>query len=537
MKHKNPVKKWIAIALTLILALGSLAGCGGEDKDSGDNISVYIGGTLFDASLDPVKGAMSYGYSFTNDCLLEATPESTYAGCLAKDDWTISEDGLTYTFNLKEGIKFHDESDFTAEDVVFTYNQVKDNPGINDSIDLTNLESVTADGDYTVTFKLKKPYSSFLDQTACLGIVPDDAYDSEVFDTTPIGTGPWKVAQYDTEQKIILKANTDYFNGAPSIPQVTILNMDADTAIANAKSGELDVVMVDPNHADEEIEGMHIENLDTMDIRQVSLPTQSESEYTLEDGKKMTIGNNVTGDVAVRKALAIGIDRQKIIDDALNGIGTPATGFTNNLEWADPISYKDNQKEEAKAVLEDAGWVMGEDSIYEKDGQKCHFQVLAPTGDTARFQLAEALAAEAKELGIKIDVDQKSWDELTELAPTCGVVWGWGQFDPIVLKSLFHSKEFTGNGYANTVNYNNPQVDALIEQALAATDHKTVISLWKDVQKEAGEDYAYLYLVNIQHSYFVNDAIDISVDTQIPHPHGHGAPVVNNMNDWTLTKE
>ena len=100
-----------------------------------------------------------------------------------------------------------------------------------------------------------------------------------------------------------------------------------------------------------------------MDVRQISLPTKPESEYTTEDGKTMTIGNDVTSDKAVRKALAIGIDRRKIIDDALNGVGTPATGFTNNLEWADPISYEDNQKEEAKAELEKAGWTPGDDGI------------------------------------------------------------------------------------------------------------------------------------------------------------------------------
>lgn len=534
MNYRLLVKRIAAAALICTLIAGIFTGCGSSDEKKG--ISVYIGGTIFESSLDPVKGAMSYGYSFTNDCLLEVAPDSSYTGCLAENDWKISNDGLTYTFNLKKGIKFHDGSDFTAEDVVFTYNQVKENPGVNENIDLTNLEAVQADGDYTVIFKLKKPYSSFIDQTACLGIVPSDSYDSETFDTMPIGTGPWKVVQYDTAQKIIVEANTDYFNGAASIPQVNILNMEQDTAIANAKSGQLDVIMVDPNYIDEKIDGMHIESLETMDVRQISLPTKPESEYTTEDGKTMTIGNDVTSDKAVRKALAIGIDRRKIIDDALNGVGTPATGFTNNLEWADPISYEDNQKEEAKAELEKAGWTPGDDGIYEKDGLRCEFSVYAPTGDTARFQLAEALAAEAKTIGIQINTDQKSWDELTQLAPVSGIVWGWGQFDPIVLKNLFYSKGFTGNGYDNTVDYTNPKADELIEQAIAATDRDEVISLWKDVQEETGYDYAYLYIVNIQHTYFVKDNLDISVDTQIPHPHGHGAPIINNMNDWTISE-
>ena len=464
---------------------------------------------------------------------MKVTPESTYTGDLATD-WEVSDDALTYTFHLKEGVTFHDGSDFTAEDVVFTYNTVKENQGANDSVDLSRMASVEATDDYTVVFTLTEPYSSFLDQTACLGIVPSDGYDSEKFDTMPVGTGPWEIVQYDTAQKIILSANEDYHGEVPSIEQVTILDMDEDTAIASAKSGELDVVMVNPNFVDEEIDGMHIENLETMDVRQISLPVTEEQSYTTEDGNTITVGNDVTADRAVREALSIGIDRQTIIDNALNGIGKPAEGFTDNLEWGNTASYEDNRKDEARELLENAGWQEGEDGIYEKDGLQCRFTVLAPSGDTARYQLAQAVAEDAEKFGIKIDVDQATWDELNTAAFTSGVVWGWGQFDPVVLKNLFYSGAFTGTGTANTVRYSDSEADSLIETALGANNREDAVEAWKQVQSVTADDYAYLYIVNIEHSYFVSDDLDISVDTQIPHPHGHGAPIINNMNQWTL---
>ena len=121
--------------------------------------------------MDPVKGAMPDGYSFTNNALITVDPDSRYTGDLATD-WTVSEDALTYTFRLREGVTFHDGSEFTAEDVVFTYNTVKENQGVNENVDLTRMKSVEADGDYSVVFTLDEPYSSFLDQTASLGIVP-----------------------------------------------------------------------------------------------------------------------------------------------------------------------------------------------------------------------------------------------------------------------------------------------------------------------------------------------------------------------------
>ena len=251
MKRKT-VRKIAAVIALLCLGAVVLTGCGGSSSGSGsgtdgDGISIYVGETIFDSSLDPVKGAFSYGYPVINNALTKVTPESTYAGDLALD-WEVSSDALTYTFHLREGVTFHDGSDFTAEDVVFTYNTVKENQGGNDSVDLSRMASVEATDDHTVVFTLTEPYSSFLDQMACLGIVPSDGYDSRTFDTMPIGTGPWKVIQYDTAQKMILGANEDYYGGAPSIEQVTILDMEEDAAIASARSGDLDLAMVRPNY-------------------------------------------------------------------------------------------------------------------------------------------------------------------------------------------------------------------------------------------------------------------------------------------------
>ena len=537
MKRKT-VRKIAAVIALLCLGAVVLTGCGGSSSGSGsgtdgDGISIYVGETIFDSRLDPVKGAFSYGYPVINNALTKVTPESTYAGDLALD-WEVSSDALTYTFHLREGVTFHDGSDFTAEDVVFTYNTVKENQGGNDSVDLSRMASVEATDDHTVVFTLTEPYSSFLDQMACLGIVPSDGYDSRTFDTMPIGTGPWKVIQYDTAQKMILGANEDYYGGAPSIEQVTILDMEEDAAIASARSGELDLAMVSPNYVNEEIDGMHIENLETMDVRQISLPVTPQESYRTESGDTVTVGNDVTSDRAVREALSIGIDRQTIIDNALNGIGKPAEGFTDNLEWGNTASYEDNRKDEARALLEAAGWEEGKDDIYEKDGLRCEFTVYAPSGDTARYQLAQAVAEEAEKIGIKIDVDQATWDELDTEAFTSGVVWGWGQYDPVVLRNLFYSGAFTGTGTANTVRYSNAEADRLIEAALDANSREASVEAWKQVQSVTADDYAYLYIVNIEHSYFVSDDLDISVDTQIPHPHGHGAPVINNMNQWTL---
>lgn len=531
-------KRMMAIFLMTTLVF-SMTGCGRENADTEQKreVTAYVGNSIFEGSLDPVKGAMSYGYSFINNALLKVNPNAEYEGDLA-ESYTISEDALTYTFYLKKGITFSDGSDFTAEDVVFTYETVHNHQGNNENVDLTHLESVTALDDYTVEFQLKEPYSPFFDMTAMLQIVPSDAYQSDTFDTMPIGTGAWKVVQYDSNQQIILEPNENYFDKVPKLSKVTLVYMDADAAFAAAGSGQLDIVMAGAGYAGETIEGMHLETFETMDVRNVSLPVREEQTITDREGKEITVGNPVTSDKAVRQALTVGIDRAAIIEHGFQGVGAPAMSFTDNLVWANAQEVLDGQREQAAQILEEAGWVKENgDGIREKNGTKCEFTIYAPSGDNDRYLLAMALAEDAANLGIQINVKTATWDEIVTLQNTCGVVWGWGQYSPTVLYSLFQSDlSFTG-GYDNVVGYENPAVDDKISEALSSNSQESAIKAWEEVQQMADKDYPYLYLVNIEHCYFVKDGLNLSKETQIPHPHGHGSPIICNMKDWSWSKE
>lgn len=512
----------------------STADNSGAASDDAESINVYIGGSIFDSSMDPVKGFMSYGYPFVNEALIQADTNSEYVADLATD-WEVSEDALTYTFNLREGVTFSDGTPFTAEDVVFTYEEVQKNQANNENVDLTKLKSVEADGDYKVVFTLNECYSPFLDTVAMLQIVPSDSYNSETFDTAPIGTGAYKVAQYDTNQQIILQINDSYWGGTPDIEQVNIISMDQDTAYSNAVSGQLDVVMVGSTYINETIDNMTLHKLETMDVRNVSLPTLTEQVMKDSQGNEYNVGNNVTSDIAVRKALSIGINRQEIIDNAFNGEGKPAVNFTDNLPWASTDDYEDNQVDEAKKILEDAGWTDADgDGIREKGDLKCSFDLIAPGNDEDRYKLATALAENAKNLGIEINVRNESWDVAVVEENTTPIVWGWGQFSPTVIYSTYDSEMFLEAQYANVTGYTNADCDAAIEKAFAASSQADANAAWKEAQAIGDSEYPYLYLVNIEHSYFVKDNLDISEATQIPHPHGHGSPIICNLKDWVL---
>ena len=520
------MKKYIKNFLLLIFILITLTSCTQSQSTNENSIILYVGTEIFDNTLDPVKGGMSYGYPFINSALLKVSPSSEYVGDIATN-WTVSDDALVYTFNLREDIKFGDGSIMTADDVVFTYITVQENQAQNENIDLTLLKSVESVGDNQVVFTLSKPYSPFLDITSMLGIVPKDYYDSDSFNQNPIGSGPWKVLQYDSNQQIILAPNEYYYDGVPSIDRVTLVALDGQTSLSAAHSGDLDVVMVGSDYATQSVEGMTMIPLETIDIRMISLPMISRQTV---DGK--VIGNNVTSDINVRCALSVGIDRDKIIENSLNGIGKPAFGFTDNLVWANSENYTDGQIDKAIDILEKSGWIdIDGDGIREKDGIKCEFDLFAAED---RYPLIAALAENAFDLGIKINAHSSNWNEISDKMQSESVLWGWGQFSPTVLPSLFDSKKIDTGGYDNVVSYSNIQIDELIDKALDSSDFNDAMDYWKEVQVESQKDLPYIYLVNIEHSYFINDNLDISFSTQIPHPHGHGSPILCNLKDWTI---
>ena len=243
----------------------------------------------------------------------------------------------------------------------------------------------------------------------------------------------------------------------------------------------------------------------------------------------------MTADAAVREALNIGIDRKNIIENAFNGVGVPAYGFTDNLEWGNAPEITDCRRKDAEALLETAGWKDTDgDGIREKGELKCSFEVYTPSDEQDRYQLAAALAEDARKLGIEISVKQTTWDEITKAAYQSGVVWGFGQFSPMVIHQLFSSETFLTAQYSNTPGYENAQADALIKEAIESDRHDKAVEKWREVQEIFAQENPYLYLVNIEHCYFVSDRVDISVSTQVPHPHGHGIPIICNMKDWSL---
>lgn len=518
-------------AASKIEETASKAETGERSDEKKDEVVAYVGQDLFDGNYDPLlSDVYSRGYMLFHSGLMKIDTESNIQPDLATD-YKISEDGLTYTFQIRQDARFSDGEPLTAEDIAFTYNKAKElaSPGV----DLSRLVKAEVSGKFEVTMTMSEPCSNFLVTSAQQAIVPEHAY-NEDYAKTGIGSGPWKFVQLDVEQQLIVEPNEYYYGKKPELKRVTFLKLDNDAALAAAKSGQLDIVMVSPEYALEKVEGMHLEKLDTMDIRNINLPVIPVTEM---DG--ITIGNNFTCDANVRKAMAIGLDRQKVIDQALNGIGKAAYGLSTNLPWAKTTAYEDGRVDEAIALLEEAGWTDSNgDGIREKDGKKAEFTVETASNEMDRYNVAVAAAEQFKALGIDMRVNTVTWDDIEKDGHSDGVVWGWGSFNPDLIFSLYSKEALdpVNSPYSNNADYENKLTDEFIDLALSAKTDTEANEYWKKAQDDGtqGPNYEdpYLFIVNIEHCYFVKDGLNIHKETQIPHPHGHGLPIICNMNEW-----
>lgn len=535
------MRRFTAIILTAGLATSLLAGCGGtagSTENAGENsvsredsVIVAMGSTSEpEAGFDPAFGWGAGEH--VHEPLIQSTltvtnPDLTIGYDLATDT-SVSEDGLTWTVTIRGDVKFTDGEPLTAGDVAFTYNTVKETSSVND---FTMLERAEALNDTTVVFHMTRPFSIWPYTMAAVGILPEHAYDSRTYGTNPIGSGRYMLKQWDQGQQVILEANPDYYGEAPKMKQVTILFMEEDAAFLAAQAGQVDVAYTSAMYSDQNIDGYELAAYETVDNRGFNLPAVPEG--TDEEGRQT--GNDFTSDVRVRRAINLGIDRQEMIDHVLNGYGSPAYSVCDQLPWYSEASEVAYDPKEAGKLLDEAGWRMGPDGVREKDGVKASLNLLFSAGDSVRQALVEDFADQMEELGIACTTEGVGWDAAYDRALADPLLWGWGAHTPMELYNIYHTEEKSGS--ARYSPYGNEAVDAYMDQALASGDLEESYALWQKAQWDGTTgvtqegDVPWVWLVNIDHLYWVRDGLRVA--EQKIHPHGHGWSVVNNVDQWS----
>ena len=537
-------RKGIACLLAGTLLLGSLWGCSADSRSQADS-SVSAEGESHDASVVVAMGPTSepeagfdpaFGWGageHVHEPLIQSTLTVTNTdltiGYDLATDVSVSEDGLTWTVTIQDDVYFTDGEPLTAEDVAFTYNTVKESSSVND---FTMLDQAQALDDTTVVFTMNRPFSIWPYTMAVVGIVPAHAYDPATYGTNPIGSGRYILKQWDRGQQVILEANPDYYGEKPAMEQVTILFMEEDAAFLAAQAGQVDVAYTSATYSMETVEGYSLASYASVDNRGFNLPAIPAGEVN-ENG--VPVGNDFTSDVLVRRALNIGVDRQEMIDNVLNGYGTPAYSVCDQMPWYNEDSQVAYDPEGAAALLDEAGWLLGEDGIRKKDGKQAELVLLYSQGDSVRQALAVDFANQMEELGIVCSVEGVGWDTAYDRALSTPLLWGWGAHSPMELYNIYHT--LPGTGSAQYSPYANEAVDAAMDEALACSDLEESYQLWQQAQWNGTTgvtqegDIPWVWLVNIDHLYWVRDGLQVA--EQKIHPHGHGWSVVNNVDQWS----
>lgn len=535
------MKRMISLLLAAAMTAALLGGCqsgraeeqtvteqNGEERTS---VVIAMGPTSEpEAGFDPAYGwgAGEHVHEPLIQSTLTVTNTDLTIGYDLATGYSVSEDGLTWTVTIRDDVSFTDGEPLTAEDVAFTYNTVKEASSVND---FTMLDSAEAVDDTTVVFHMNRPFSIWPYTMAVVGIVPEHAYDSETYGADPIGSGRYILKQWDRGQQVILEANPDYYGEAPKMQRVTILFMEEDAAFLAAQAGEVDASYTSATYSDQSIDGFHLDSYASVDNRGFNLPAVPSG--TDEEGR--TVGNDLTSDVLVRRAINIGVDRQEMIDNVLNGYGTPAYSICDQMPWYNEASEVEYDPEAAAELLDEAGWTVGDDGIREKDGVKAELNLLYATGDSVRQALAADFADQLGELGISCTIEGVGWDTAYDRALSEPLIWGWGAHTPMELYNIYHTAEDSGS--AEYSPYSNASVDAYMDQALSVNDLEESYELWQKAQWDGTTgvtqegDIPWVWLVNIDHLYWVRDGLQIA--EQKIHPHGHGWSFVNNVDQWT----
>ncbi|MBV2358370.1 ABC transporter substrate-binding protein [Thalassococcus sp. CAU 1522] len=433
------------------------------------------------------------------------------------ESWSSSDDGLTWTFKLRQGIKFHDGGDFTARDFLYTACRIPNVPNSPSSMEgfIGTAETITAPDDFTIEVTTAAPYPLLLTDFASFGVISASAnghegpveyvkggcpgiegyLDSNAYNdgSATVGTGPYKFVSFTPGESVILARNDDYWGDAPHWETITIRPITNDGArVAALLAGDVDVIEKPPVQDLERLRGDERVNVvQGPSSRVIYLHFDHEGEPS--PGIEGTDGKNPMKDVRVRKAISLAINRPLIVDRIMGGLAVPARQLVPDfMRGTDPaIALEEPDLEEAKRLLAEAGYPDG-------------FKLVIGTPNDRYIndaQIAQAVAQMLTRAGIETEVDamtasvffsrRNNYEFSLYLA-------GWGSSGAGMaspLRALVASQnKDKGLGGTNRGRYSNAELDAVIEEALSTVETETHDALLRKASNIVVDDVAILPL-------------------------------------------
>jgi len=431
-------------------------------------------------------------------------------------DWSVSDDGLVYTFELQDDVTWSDGEPVTAYDIKFTYDAMAvDSIQSPLSTAVQELEKVEVLGDYEIAVTLAGRQCTFL-QILNYPILPSHLYADDFSDflSNPqtleptVGAGPFVFAQRDSNT-IVLARNESYWRGAPNMDAwVYEIVPDAEDRWQLVADSDADLVQLEPGQLAEISPDsdlpitFHQAQSDSFNFIALNLadPMQAESGQDGVGERVEQAPHPILGDKNVRLAIAQALDYEQILEQVYKGQAYPLASYVLPISWAyddtlEPYAY---DPETAAELLEDAGWLEGDDGIREKDGEPLRLTLLTNEDNAQRTLLGDTVQEQLLPLGIEIDFQPLGFGEMVNifLGQTYDmVILGWENLGPDPGNSQFWSSEsdVIGAGF-NTTSYQNASVDDWLVQALEipGCDTETRAQIYRSVQERIYEDQPYI---------------------------------------------
>ena len=488
-------KQTIALLLSAAVMTMALSACGGpKSNGSGsddantsraDNneIAVGISQDLGD-SLDPYQmtaaGTREILFN-VYEGLYKPTSSGDFEPALA-ESYAVSEDGRVYTFTIRQGVLFHNETPMDVNDVVYSFNTCAAT-SVDSSLGaaLSNVASVEAANENTVVVTLKEPDSDFLAYVASVYIVPDDYSDQA---TAPVGTGPFKYVSRSVQENLVLEKFDGYWGEGAKVDRVTFMIYENSSALMTAlNGGAVDLAM-----------HLTVSQTQNLDERYNVL------EGTMNLVQALYLNNAVApfDDVRVRQALCYAIDRDAILELTADGHVTKLgssmyPAFTKYFD--DSLTdYYTYDPEKAKELLTEAGYPNG-----------FTMTITVPSNYTPHVDTAQVLVEQLGAVGITVEIEEVEWNTWLQRTYTerdfQSTVVG---FDAANLTANALLQRWTSDSEKNMINFSNAEYDSVMAQANATTDDAARTALFKQAERILTEEAANVYIQDLADMVAIN---------------------------------
>lgn len=502
---KNRLSYLVIVSIALLMCFLPLVN-NNADAASNPSNTLRVGWTSEPDSLSPfISNRVSTFelHLLFYDSLVTFDNDLKPVGRLA-ESWKVSDDNLTWTFNLQKDVKWHDGEPFTSQDVKYSYETfLEANMGMYSDF-LKGITSIETPDDHTVVIKTEKPKANMLYVTA--PILPKHIWEkvkSDELETwpneKPIGTGAFKFVEWKKGEFVKLEANKEYFGGAPKVGELIFpLYANNDTMVQSLKIAEIDAAI---NINSNQVKLLESEK----DFKVLSNPTNAFTNLginTWED--KASKGNPLLLNNAIKHAMSYAIDKQKIIDVAFSGQGKPGSTIVPSFltDWHNELSDEQNRSydpDKAKATLDEAGFTdqNGDGVREDKDGKPLEFRLYLRSNSPEEVKAGQILHVMLKDVGINTKVetidDGVLGDRIYDNGDYDLFIWGWStDIDPTTILSIVSTDQI---GNLSETYYSNPKYDELLAEQEVTVDFKERQKIVYEMQNILAEDLPYIILM------------------------------------------